>query len=145
MTVVLYFDLTRQIVNFFLPFSFGHFQITIKWFSMMLNSSKPDDHSRPFTLFQGDDGPIVPAVMRMMFIRIQINDLFSILGQPRMIPGIGRPDAQGLEQHAEEPGQQDVTRHQPGQLLAVFFTVTNGHDFFDFGKILTSLADERHW
>ena len=105
MTVVLYFDLTRQIVNFFLPFSFGHFQITVKWFSMMLNSSKPDDHSRPFTLFQGDDGPIVPAVMRMMFIRIQINDLFSILGQPRMIPGIGRPDAQGLEQHAEEPGQ----------------------------------------
>ena len=112
---------------------------------MMLNSSKPDDHSRPFTLFQGDDGPIVPAVMRMMFIRIQINDLFSILGQPRMIPGIGRPDAQGLEQHAEEPGQQDVARHQPGQLLAVFFTVTNGHDFFDFEKILTSLADERHW
>jgi hypothetical protein len=36
-------------------------------------------------------------------------------------------DAQRLEEDTEEPGQQDVAGDQPGQLLTVLFTVTNGH------------------
>ena len=91
----------------------------------MLNATEAYNNCGVLTRFQGQDRPIISAVMRMFIIRIQVNDLFSILGHPWMISRIGRSDPQGLEEYAKEPGQEDVARHQPCQFLAIFFAVTN--------------------
>ncbi len=73
----------------------------------------------------------------------EINDLLSVFGQPRVVAiAPGRPDAQGLEQHAKEPGQQNVARDEPGQLFPVLFTVTNGHFVGFFQTKLLALS---HW
>ena len=55
---------------------------------MVLNSSQSDDHGGFFALFQRENGPIFPAVVRMVIIGIQVNDLLSILGQPWVVPAI---------------------------------------------------------
>ena len=48
---------------------------------------------------------------------------------------IGEPE--GLEHDTEEPGQQDVTWHQPGQLSPVLFALANHH--FRLSLILVCL------
>lgn len=105
----------------------------------MLTESDNDPRLGPRA--QGDDGPVGLAHLGHVKVRVllqqghvtvvqQVVDLVVLL--VRVEPGPdgrvgGRVDAQGLEENAEEPGQEDVAWHQPGQLFPVLLAITDRH------------------
>ncbi len=110
---------------------------------VVMYSAETDDGGRPLALLEGDDAAVVVAevpVLPAVGIRVQVDDLLPIREDagviPRAAPG-GVPDPQRLEENAEEPGEQDVPRHQPGQLLPVLLAVADRHlDAGFHGKIV---------
>ena len=63
-----YFDEILKCKICSLPVTLADFQITVKRLGMMLNPSKTNNNGGALTLLQGDNGPVITAVMRMVLV-----------------------------------------------------------------------------